>query len=118
MRALIEAGASLEKVDMTHSATALMHAARTGSPEKINILLEAGANLEARDATGKTPLLIAADASGATTDMVQTLIDAGADIQAKDNRGQTALDLARKRTDPRGGEVLALFEKLLGEGEE
>ena len=99
---------------MTHSATALMHASRTGTSEKINILVEAGADVEARDATGKTPLLIAADASGATTDMLQALIDAGADIRATDNRDQSALDLARKRTDPRGADVLSMLESLLG----
>ena len=46
--------------------------------------------------------------------MLQALIDAGADIRATDNRDQSALDLARKRTDPRGADVLSMLESLLG----
>ncbi len=116
VKALIDAGANLEAEDMTHGLTPLMHAARTGgvanNAENIKVLVAAGAKLEAVDGTGKTPLLIACEASGATPEMIQALIDAGANLNAKDSRGQGAMDLAKKRTDPRGEAVRKLIESV------
>ncbi|MHC4990496.1 MAG: ankyrin repeat domain-containing protein [Planctomycetota bacterium] len=116
VRELIEAGANSEAQDLTHGMTPLMHAARTGGAQKIAILAEGGANLEARDSAGKTPLLVAAGASGATVDMVRALVDAGADLKAVDDSGRNALELARSRTDPSSQAVFELLESIMGEG--
>jgi ankyrin repeat protein len=112
---LVKAGANLEVADFLQGATPLINAARTGEIEAIEALIKAGANLEATDNTGKTALLAAAEGSGGTADKVQALIDAGASLNAKDSRGLNALELARKRTDPRSGNVIIVLEKYLGE---
>jgi ankyrin repeat protein len=114
VRVLIDAGANLEVHDALQGFTPLMHAVRTGKIENVRLLIEAGADLEARNHKGQTVLLVAADNSGATEEVAQLLIEAGADVTAVDDAEFSALDLARKRTDPRGGAVVALLEKVMG----
>jgi ankyrin repeat protein len=112
--ALVEAGADLEAADMTQGLTALMHASRTGTVEKVKILLEAGAKIDARDNSGKTPLLVAAEASGANVEMIQILVEKGADVTAKDDRGMTALQLASQRGDANAVAITAYLTELAG----
>jgi ankyrin repeat protein len=113
IKPLIELGANVEVADQLEGATPLIHAARTGKVEGIRALIEAGAKLENKDYNGKTPLLSAAATSGGDATKVKTLIEAGANIHATDNRGYNALQLARKRTDPRAADVIAVLQPLL-----
>lgn len=110
LKMLIDAGADIEAADYAEGATPLMHATRTGRTDNVTVLLDAGANLEAIDATGRTPLLWAAGASGADVSTVQALIDAGAKLDATDKRDWNALDHAKARTDARAAHVIALLE--------
>lgn len=59
VRVLIEAGASLEKVD-SQGETALLHAAMKGHTEVLRVLVEAGADVNASCADGRTVLSEAA----------------------------------------------------------
>ncbi len=111
---LVGLGANIEVADFLEGATPMIHAARTGKVESIQALLKAGAKLETPDLNGNTPLLSAAKNSGGDAVKVKALLDAGANVHAKDNRGMNALALARKRTDPRGPDVVALLQPLLG----
>lgn len=70
--------------------SALMHAARTGSLEKVNMLLEAGAVAGATDLNGDTAIGIAA-ANEAPVDVIQALAKAGAPVDAADADGVTPL---------------------------
>jgi ankyrin repeat protein len=112
---LVEAGAKLEATDRIEGATALMHATRTGRIENIKALIAAGANIEAKDKDGKTPLIWAAGASGASVQTVQALVEAGAKLDARDNAGLGVLDHARGRNDPHAAAVVAYLASLLGE---
>lgn len=106
-------GANIEIADFLEGATPLIHAARTGRVEGIQALLKAGAKIDTPDLNGNTPLLAAAKNSGGDAAKVQALLAAGANVHAKDNRGLNALQLARKRTDPRGPDVIKVLEPLL-----
>ena len=114
IESLLAAHASVEAADMLEGATPLIHAARTGKIDNIKALLKHGANLENPDRNGNTPLLACAKTSGGDAEKVKFLIEAGANIHAKDNRGLNALELARKRTDIRAPDVIAILEPLLG----
>ena len=107
-------GANVEVADFLEGATPMIHAARTGKVEGLQALIKAGAKLETPDLNGLTPLLAAAKNSGGDAAKVKFLIDSGANVKAKDNRGLNALAMARKRTDPRGPDVVKLLEPLLG----
>lgn len=111
---LLDAHANIEAQDMIEGATPLIYAAMTGKVDAIKVLLKRGANIENSDRNGNTALLACAKASGGEAEKLRVLIEAGANIHAKDNRGYNALQLARKRTDIRAGEVIAVLEPLLG----
>ncbi len=113
IKLLVDIGANIEVADQLEGATPLIHASRTGKVDGIKALLAAGAKLENKDYNGKTPLLAAAANSGGDAPKVKTLIDGGANIHATDNRGYNALQLARKRTDARAVDVIALLQPLL-----
>ncbi len=107
-------GANVEATDFLEGATPMVHAARTAEVASLKALITAGAKLETPDLNGNTPLLSAARNSGGNADKVKFLVEAGANLRAKDNRGMNALALARKRTDPRGPDVVKYLEPLLG----
>jgi len=115
IRLLIEAGAEIETADAIQGVTPLGHAVRTGKLENARVLIEAGAALEAKDYQANTPLLIAAESSGADPETVRLLVEAGADLSATNRAGRNALDLANTRTDPRGSEVAELLKTLMGQ---
>ena len=111
-QALIDAGAQLDRVD-NDGSTALMHAARTGRAENVMALMNVGAATELINAQGKAALLIAAKAPQAKVDTLRALIEGGASLEAKDYQGLTALDLARRRTDANGAEVVTYLESVM-----
>jgi uncharacterized protein len=70
--------------------TALTHAALTGSPEALKILLDAGADVNTNGNHG-TPLILAAFLGH--YECVRILLDRGADINAQTDEGETGLML-------------------------
>ncbi|HKE56347.1 MAG TPA: ankyrin repeat domain-containing protein [Pyrinomonadaceae bacterium] len=68
-------------------------------------------DVDARDASGRTPLMLAANNEGfVPDDVMQLLIDRGAKVNAQDNQGYTALMIAAKVGQMAG------VEFLLGKG--
>lgn len=112
---LIDAGAELEYTDRTEGATALMHATRTGRADNVKALIKAGADLNATDNSGRTPLLMAAGASGADLEIVKALVEAGADVSTRDRSGLGVLDHARGRQDPNARAIVDYLTSLVGE---
>jgi hypothetical protein len=94
--ALLEAGAKLE-ARSAFGATALHHAAQSGWPGAVQILLDAGAAPMAVDQDGQTPLHCAAmERAGRelSVEAVETLLRAGADVDARTSLGITPLHCA------------------------
>lgn len=91
VKALIKAGADLEKQNKWNDGTALFHAASQGHIEATIILVEAGANLHFRN-SGKAPFLGAA--SSGRTEIVKLMLSKDISIEEVDGFGQTALVLA------------------------
>jgi ankyrin repeat protein len=78
--------------------TPLLHAARAGNIDAVNLLIRAGAKVNAREGwNGQTPLAWAAAEGHAA--VVQTLLDGGADIHERSNAGTTAFILAVRKGD-------------------
>lgn len=92
VKALIKAGADLEKQNKWNDGTALFHAASQGHIEATIILVEAGANLHFRRVSGVSPCLAAA-CSG-RTEIVKFMLSKDISIEEVDGFGQTALVLA------------------------
>jgi cytohesin len=95
---LMNAGADPnDPINFVNAAeTPLMHAARAGSVEAVNLLVRAGAKINARETwNGQTALMWAA-AEG-HTGVVQALIDGGADPSARSNGTTTALLFAVRK---------------------
>jgi ankyrin repeat protein len=94
-RALIDAGISLNGVNIV-GETALIVAARTdGAEDALHTLVNAGADLTLSDAQRRTALHWAVlTGSRAKT---RTLLDAGANREARDRAGETPLDLAGEK---------------------
>ena len=72
--------------------TALVFAARFGTPENIAALLSAGAGVNARDKRGRIALHWAARYG--KPENITALLNAGADVNAHDSSGDTALHSA------------------------
>ena len=112
---LIAKGADIDAADVLQGATCVMHAVRTNRAENVKLLLDAGAKLEAKDSEGSTPLLVACRNAGPDAAMIRLLVERGADLTARDGRNLSVLDLAKKRTDPRAGEVMDALREIIGE---
>ena len=86
--------------DVNAAETPLMHAARAGSVDAVNLMLLAGARVNAREGwNGQSPLhWAAAEGHGA---VVEALIAGGADIRHKSNAGTTPFMFAVRKGDMR-----------------
>lgn len=83
----------VERILRAASGQALLHAAASGSVEKVRQLLARGADKDTRDTGGRTSLMLAAQHG--CTDIVLALVDGGADKALMDQLGRTALRHAR-----------------------
>lgn len=93
VRALVEAGASVDARDGVKHCTALHMAARRGNVEVAEALLGCGAGIEARDSLGDTPLRRAVNCD--KTDVAMLLLARGSDMHSKGSKGLTPLLAAR-----------------------
>ena len=93
VRALVEAGASVDACDGVKHCTALHMAARRGHVEIAEALLDCGAGLEVRDSLGDTPLRRAVNCG--KTDVAALLLGRGSDLHSKGSKGLTPLLAAR-----------------------
>jgi ankyrin repeat protein len=81
---LLDHGASLDARDRL-GARPLSHAARSGHPEMVDLLLARGAPINARNLAGATALYFAAE--GGHTSVAQRLIERGADVKLAGRSG-------------------------------
>ena len=89
-----------EYIDPWSRANARRHATSLGNQNIIRMLLRHGAAVDARTTEGrqKTPLMVAARASGfVSLGAVRELLRGGASLDAVDHKGRTAEAIARKR---------------------
>jgi hemoglobin len=93
VRALVEAGASVDARDGVKHCTALHMAARRGNVEVAEALLDCGAGIEARDSLGDTPLRRAVNCD--KTDVAALLLARGSDMRSKGSKGLTPSSAAR-----------------------
>jgi truncated hemoglobin YjbI len=93
VRALVEAGASVDARDGVKHCTALHMAARRGNVEVAEALLDCGAGIEARDSLGDTPLRRAVNCD--KTDVAALLLARGSDMHSKGSKGLTPSLAAR-----------------------
>ena len=93
VRALVEAGASVDARDGVKHCTALHMAARRGNVEVAEALLDCGAGIELRDSLGETPLRRAVNCN--KTDVAALLLARGSDRHSKGSKGLTPSLAAR-----------------------
>jgi truncated hemoglobin YjbI len=93
VRALVQAGASVDACDGVKHCTALHMAARRGNIEVAEALLDSGAGIEVRDSLGDTPLRRAVNCG--KTDVAALLVAWGADTHSKGSNGITVSAAAR-----------------------
>lgn len=89
LKALIDAGADVNKIDDTYGCTALHLAAREGRLEIVKMLRKAGARIYAEN-KNKEPLVFAAVCSG-STNVLKFLLDEGATTKSRNSDGETLL---------------------------
>lgn len=89
VRALIQAGASVDACDGVKRSTALHMAARRGNKEIAEALLDCGAGIEVRDSLGDTPLRRAVNCD--KTGVAMLLLARGSDMHSKGSKGLTPL---------------------------
>jgi ankyrin repeat protein len=94
-RALIDAGAAVDKAD-PDGLTALLWATLANKTEMAKLLIEHGADVNYADKHGMTPLLYAASIDFGDSSMIDLLLKSHARTDARTPEGLTALDLARK----------------------
>jgi truncated hemoglobin YjbI len=97
VRALIQAGASVDASGGVKHCTALHMAARRGNVEVAEALLDCGAGIEARDSLGDTPLRRAVNCD--KTNVATLLLARGADPHSKGSKGITASAAALRRVE-------------------
>lgn len=93
VRALVEAGASVDARDGVKRCTALHMAARRDNVEVAEALLGCGASIEVRDSLGDTPLRRAVNCG--QTHVAALLLARGADRHSKGSKGLTPSLAAR-----------------------
>jgi truncated hemoglobin YjbI len=93
VRALVEAGASVDASDGVKHCTALHMAARRGNVEVAEALLDCGAGIEVRDSLGDTPLRRAVNCN--KTAVAALLLARGSDMHSKGSKGLTPSLAAR-----------------------
>ena len=93
VRALIQAGASVDACDGVKHCTALHMAARRDNAEVAEALLDCGAGIEVRDSLGDTPLRRAVNCD--STDVASLLLARGSDMHSKGSKGLTPSSAAR-----------------------
>ena len=106
IRFLLEVGADLSPPSGLGGDTPLHHAARSGTPGAVRMLIEAGADPNVRNTrlsryhfTSFTPLHFAA-ASNPNPEVASTLVEMGADLQAADHDGKFPLHHAAMNANP------------------
>ncbi len=88
-----EEGLEVFYVDQDSSSmTPLMHAAKLGKPEFVQVLLDAGAKIDTTNFYGSTALRYGASSGDLST--VQVLVENGADIHKRNDSGVTAINYA------------------------
>jgi ankyrin len=93
IRAILDAGVSIEIQEDEHGRTPLLLACEFKRPENVRCLLERGATVESRRAdNSRTPLIVAA--GRISVRIVTDLLDSGANISAVDAEDHTALHQA------------------------
>ena len=92
VRALLQAGADVDKTTNIDGTTALIVASQMGHALVVEALIQAGADVDKVDINGHTALSHASN-SGYTS-IVEALLQAGADIDKAANDGATALIFA------------------------
>lgn len=112
VKALIKAQANVN-VRNKYNTAVLHSAARSGTPEVVQLLLDANADpnaigrnpeLPRSVAGGDTPLHVAAFHGKAG--VAELLVRSGADVEARDQQGRTPLDVARRRGHGNTAKVL------------
>ncbi len=93
VRALVQAGASVNACDGVKHCTALHMAARRGNVEVAEALMDCGAGIEVRDSLGDTPLRRAVNCDKA--DVAGLLLAKGSDMHSKGSKGLTPFLAAR-----------------------
>jgi len=93
VRALVQAGASVDACDGVKRCTALHMAARRGNVEVGEALLDCGAGIGVRDSGGDTPLRRAVNCD--KTDVAALLLARGSDIHSIGSKGLTPSLAAR-----------------------
>ncbi len=106
LAAMLKAGADLNAAEPRGGMTPLMHAAVSGSPEAMTLLVDSGASVNAANSAGVTALMM----SVTDIDKVSLLLAKGADVNAASKRGRTALLLAAM-SDRSAGIVRLLMAK-------
>jgi hemoglobin len=93
VRALVQAGATVDACDGVKHCTPLHMAARRGNVEIAAALLDCGADIEMQDSLRETPLRRAVNCNQA--EVAALLVARGADIHSRGSQGLTPLSAAR-----------------------
>lgn len=107
MRLLFEQGAGKQKNIL---AEALQAACLYGHVEAITLLLQHGADINGFFASGKTPLMLAAE--NGQLAIVDFLLQKGAQVDHKNSKGQTAIDLAEAKAGQDNPAVREAFRHI------
>jgi ankyrin repeat protein len=108
VKVLVQAGADIESLDKTYSATPLWIASQNGQRAVVEVLVSAGAVVESNDHLERSALYTAA--AHGNPDVAAVLVDAGANIETEDIRCRAPL-----RAAARGGH-LETVKFLIGAG--
>ncbi len=89
LKSRLTSGADVNAAD-SRGTTLLIHAAATGSPEAVKLLLDSGAGAKARNQLEETALMLGAG----DIRKVRLLVEKGADVNAQSKLGRTPLMVA------------------------